>query len=227
MTIKKQIKEIQLLIKNTAESCHRDPKDISLLAVTKSQPASVIREAYNEGLRHFAESYWQEADKKIEELKDLDICWHFIGPIQSNKVASIANAFSWVHSLSREKIALMLAKNRFSHFPPLNVCIQVNLDSEDSKSGVAIDELSYFAQLIQSLPTLKLRGLMAIPKPRSNEEQQFLSLERLKNLFLELNKELHLNMDTLSMGMSDDLKAAIKAGSTMVRVGRAIFGERQ
>ncbi|ARG96719.1 YggS family pyridoxal phosphate-dependent enzyme [Legionella micdadei] len=226
MTIAERVAQIQQLIAATAESCQRSPKEIQLLAVSKGQPAHVIEEAVAAGVYHIGENYLQEAKAKIHALKHLPICWHFIGPIQSNKTQDIAQGFSWVHSVSREKIAQLLAHHRPAHQPELNVCLQVNLDEEGTKSGVSPDQLHELALIVHQLPRLKLRGLMAIPKPQLGEQQQYESLLRLTKLFHQLNQTQGLNMDTLSMGMTDDLVAAIRAGSTMVRIGRAIFGER-
>lgn len=227
MTIAGKFQQIQRLITTTAESCQRSPADIQLMAVSKGQPASAIREAFAAGISSFGESYWQEAQIKIETLTDLAITWHFIGPIQSNKTKGIAENFSWVHSLSREKIGQDLAKYRPNHLPPLNICLQVNLDDEETKSGVPPQGLAKLALELSQLPSLHLRGLMAIPKPLVNEQEQYESLERLPKLLNQLNADLNLSMDTLSMGMSHDLVAAIRAGSTILRIGTAIFGERQ
>jgi pyridoxal phosphate enzyme (YggS family) len=227
MTIADQLQQIQRLITKTAKSCQRSPADIQLLAVSKGQPASAIREAFAAGITNFGESYLQEAQAKIQTLADLPINWHFIGPIQSNKTQGIAQNFNWVHSVSREKIAQDLAKYRPSNLPPLNICLQVNLDDEETKSGISPQGLAKLALDLSQLPSLQLRGLMAIPKPLANEEEQYESLERLPKLLNQLNTKLNLSMDTLSMGMSHDLVAAIRAGSTILRIGTAIFGERQ
>ncbi|MCW0218810.1 MAG: YggS family pyridoxal phosphate-dependent enzyme, partial [Prosthecobacter sp.] len=153
--------------------------------------------------------------------------WHFTGPIQSNKAADIATHFDWVHSVDRLKIAALLSTHRPKDVPPLNVCIQVNLDHEASKSGVSAQDLPELALKVSSLPGLSLRGLMAIPAPSADEEAQYRGFLRLAHLQQQLNQDHHLALDTLSMGMSDDLIPAIRAGSTMVRIGRALFGERQ
>lgn len=225
MTISDRVQHIQQLITNTAKSCQRSPQAIQLLAVSKGQPATAIREAFAAGLTRFGENYLQEAQKKMKTLSDLAISWHFIGPIQGNKTQAIAQNFSWVHSLSREKIARLLAKHRPAHLPPLNVCLQVNLDQEETKSGASPKQLAGLALLVCQLPALQLRGLMAIPKPQSNEQLQYESLLRFTTLFNQLNQEHHLAMDSLSMGMTNDLVAAIRAGSTLLRIGRGIFGE--
>ncbi|WED42348.1 YggS family pyridoxal phosphate-dependent enzyme [Legionella cardiaca] len=225
-TITDRIHTLQSLITSTAKQYHRNPQEIQLLAVSKSHPVQAIQEAYQAGLRHFGENHFQEALQKIQTLETLNICWHFIGPIQSNKAKGIAQHFSWVHSLSREDIASLLNKHRPNHLPPVNVCIQINLDHEESKSGINPEHAQELAALIVKLPRLKLRGLMTIPKPQYHEQQQYESLLRLKNLLNMLNKTMNLSMDTLSMGMSDDLIAAIRAGSTIVRIGQALFGKR-
>lgn len=226
MTIAKRIHNIQQIIIETARKYDRNPDSICLLAISKGQPASAIEEAFAAGLSEFGENYWQEAQEKITRLQHLPLIWHFTGPIQSNKAADIAKQVDWVHSIDREKIARILSQHRPTHLAPLNICIQVNLDSEPGKSGVSADELIPFATMINQLPGLRLRGLMAIPQWHKEEELQYKSLLRLATLFKEANEKLNLQMDTLSMGMSDDLIPAIAAGSTLVRIGRAIFGER-
>lgn len=226
MVIAENINQIQQKIARTAAICQREADTIQVLAVSKGQPASAIREAFAAGLNNFGENYWQEAQTKIQMLADLPVTWHFIGSIQSNKVHDIAPNFSWVHSLDREQIAELLSKYRPAHLSPLNICLQVNLDDEESKSGLSMQQAAKLAQLVKQLPHLSLRGLMAIPKPQLDEQAQYESLLRLSKLFNQLNKELNLGMDTLSMGMSDDFEAAIRAGSTILRIGRAIFGER-
>lgn len=227
MTIVERVKQIQQTIVDTAKRYQRAPNDIQLLAASKGHSVQAIQEAFNAGVDNFGENYLQEAQIKIRALCSLPICWHFIGPIQRNKTKGIAQNFSWVHSVSREDIAELLEKHRPDGLPPLNVCLQVNLDHEESKSGTSPDQVTKLASAISQLPKLKLRGLMTIPILYHEEQQQYESLLRLTNLFNELNNSLNLSMDTLSMGMTDDLIAAIRAGSTMVRIGRAIFGERQ
>lgn len=226
MTIASRLKTIQQQINTTAKAAGRNTQDIHLIGVTKEQPVSAITEAYQAGLREFAENYWQEAKIKIDALTALGITWHFIGPLQSNKTAAIASHFTWVHSVCRTKIADLLASHRPSHLAPLNVCIQVNLDTETSKSGVHPTEIVHLAQHIQSLPQLKLRGLMAIPKPSDTETEQYESLSRLTTLLQHLNNNLAEPLDTLSMGMSHDYIAAVRAGSTLLRIGEALFGPR-
>ncbi|MDP1601909.1 MAG: YggS family pyridoxal phosphate-dependent enzyme [Legionella sp.] len=227
MTMTNSIQTIQKLINDTTEYCQRPSGSVRLLAVSKGQNSEAIREAFEAGITEFGENYWQEAQRKMMDLQDLPITWHFIGPLQSNKTADISKKFNWVHSLDREKIARLLSEHRPSHLPPLNVCIQVNLDEEPSKSGIIAKELPKFVTEIAKLPGLKLRGLMAIPEIRHEKNAQYESLLRLSVLFKETNKLLHDKMDTLSMGMSDDMVPAIEAGSTLLRIGRAIFGERR
>jgi pyridoxal phosphate enzyme (YggS family) len=226
MTIPENILYIQKHI-NTLEIAYQQKQhSVQLLAVSKGQPASAIREAFHAGIRDFGENYWQETEKKITSLSDLPLHWHFIGPIQSNKARMLAKHMSWIHSIDREKIASLLSQHRPASYAPVNICIQVNLDKEISKSGVKPEELIPLIKSINQLPGLRLRGLMAIPHPCKDEEEQYLSLLRLKYLLQDINQQMNLSLDTLSMGMSDDLAAAIRAGSTLVRIGRAIFGER-
>ena len=227
MTIAERLRKIQDIIHNTALQCGRNPHEITLIAVTKGQPIEAIIEAHQAGLTHFGESYWQEAQTKLPALSSLPITWHFIGPIQSNKAEGIANHFDWVHSVGREKIARLLATHHKPELSSLNVCIQVNLDREKSKSGISPEQVYPFLQQLQTLPNIAVRGLMAIPEPLSDPEEQYRSFMRLTTLQDELNRRSEAKLDTLSMGMSDDFVAAIRAGSTMIRVGQAIFGPRQ
>ncbi|VEG92312.1 YggS family pyridoxal phosphate-dependent enzyme [Legionella spiritensis] len=226
MTIADRILLVQQSIIQSAKRQGRNPGDIRLIAVSKGQPATAIQQAFACGLNEFGENYWQEAKSKIDILKKLPIIWHFIGLVQSNKAADIATHFDWVHTVDREKTAAYLARYRPADKPPLNVCIQINLDDEPGKSGIAPAEAQALATFILQCPTLRLRGLMAIPKPHCDEKRQYQSLLRLARLLEQINQQYPVRLDTLSMGMSDDLQAAIRAGSTMVRVGRAIFGER-
>jgi pyridoxal phosphate enzyme (YggS family) len=227
MTISDRLQNIQQRIENAALACGRNPRDITLVGVTKGQPIDALIEAHHAGLTHFAENYWQEAQVKITELSHLPITWHFIGPIQSNKAALIANHVSWVHSVCREKIVSLLAAHRPAHLPPLNVCIQVSLDNEVNKSGVAPEAIYPLLTEIHQYPNLTLKGLMAIPEPRYNQEEQRESFERLSRLLTTINQHSETKLDTLSMGMSDDFVPAIQAGSTLLRIGQAIFGQRQ
>lgn len=209
-------------IQVAAQSCGRKAQTVTLLAVSKTQGAEAIEQAYAAGQRSFGENYLQEALDKIAQLNSLAIEWHFLGPIQSNKTRAIAENFSWVHSLTRENIARRLNTARPAHLPPLNVCIQVNADGEASKAGVSLSEVAALAEHIQQLPRLKLRGLMALPNP-ANPQPAFTAVAQLQQ---QLNQDFAWQLDTLSMGMSDDMDLAIKTGSTLVRVGTAIFGPR-
>ncbi|MDX1551210.1 MAG: YggS family pyridoxal phosphate-dependent enzyme [Marinobacter sp.] len=207
----------------------RKPGAVHLLAVSKKQPADKLRAAYEAGQRAFGESYVQEALDKMEALTDLDtIEWHFIGPVQSNKTRQIAEAFDWVHSVDRLKIAHRLNEQRDSGLPPLNICLQVNINKEDSKSGCALEDLTELADAIEEMPNLSLRGLMAIPDPDQPEAELRSSFRKLANALKKLRQEAPASgpLDTLSMGMSDDLEMAIEEGSTWVRVGTALFGPR-
>jgi len=215
-------------ITKAARAAGRDPSSVRLLAVSKAFPATVIAEAARAGQRAFGENYVQEALAKMDELvdsADQPLEWHFIGPIQSNKTRAIAQAFDWVQSVDRLKIAERLAEQRPANLPPLNVLLQVNVSGEASKAGVAPDQLTQLAAAVAHLPRLRLRGLMAIPAPETDVERQRLAFARTNKLFRQLRAE-GLKVDVLSMGMSDDLEAAIAEGATMVRIGTAIFGAR-
>ncbi|WP_273860892.1 YggS family pyridoxal phosphate-dependent enzyme [Pseudomonas sp. LA5] len=200
----------------------RDPATVGLLAVSKTKPAAALREAAAAGLRDFGENYLQEALDKQPALADLPLVWHFIGPIQSNKTRAIACHFDWVHSVDRLKIAQRLAEQRPSERGPLNICLQVNVSGEASKSGCHPDDLPALAAAVSQLPNLRLRGLMAIPEPTEDPASQRAAFARLRTL----SEALNLGLDTLSMGMSQDLEAAIAEGATWVRVGTALFGAR-
>lgn len=215
-------------IKKAETQYNRPPGSVLLLAVSKQQPIELIQQAAELGLTEFGENYYQEALTKIQQLKHLSqLNWHFIGPIQSNKVKGIAQHFNWVHGISRYSIAKQLNEYRGSQMVPLNVCLQINLESEASKSGISCDDAKLLASQVSLLPHLKLRGLMTIP-PRENDFTiQYQRFQKLYNLLHTLNHELGLKMDTLSMGMSDDLEPAIKAGSNLIRIGTALFGERK
>jgi len=212
-------------VRLAAEKSQRAAGAVTVLAVSKTHPAQAIRAAYQCGLEDFGESYLQEALTKMAELGDLPITWHFIGPIQSNKTRPIAEHFAWVHSVDRSKIARRLSDHRPPGLPPLQVCLQVNISGEQSKSGVSLDELPQLAREVVGMPRLQLRGLMAIPAPSTDLAQQRAAFARLR-LALAPIQALAPGADTLSMGMSDDLEAAIAEGSTMVRVGTDIFGSR-
>ena len=196
-----------------------------LLAVSKTFPAAAIREAHSSGLTAFGESYLQEALGKLDALADLTLEWHFIGPLQSNKTRPLAERFDWVHGVEREKTARRLSEQRPAGLPPLNVCIQVNISGEASKHGVAPEQALDLAQLVASLPGLRLRGFMAIPEAAAGAATLRSRYARLRGL-REQAAATGLAVDTLSMGMSADLEMAIREGSTLVRVGSAIFGER-
>lgn len=203
----------------------RNSGDIALVAVSKTFPASSIRAAYAAGQRDFGENYVQEAIEKIEALSDLPLTWHFIGPIQSNKTRDIAAHFDWVHSVDRLKVAERLSQQRAPKLTPMNVCLQVNVSEEVSKSGLAPAEVLSLAQAVVALPRLKLRGLMAIPEPTDDVGLQRDRFRTIRELAEQL-RQAGMSIDTLSMGMSDDLESAIAEGATMIRVGRALFGER-
>ena len=224
-TISNALQAVRERIARAAVQSGRTPASISLLAVSKTFGPDLVRAALNEGQRAFGESYLQEAVPKITALADLPIEWHFIGPLQSNKTKSIAQTFAWVHGVDRAKIAQRLAEQRGPHLPPLNICLQVNVSGEASKSGVAPPQLTALAREVASLPHIKLRGLMVIPAPTEDVEAQRTAFRQVRVLFEQLNAQ-GFALDTLSMGMSHDLEAAIQEGATIVRIGSAIFGER-
>jgi pyridoxal phosphate enzyme (YggS family) len=225
-TIAENIAKVGARIRAAAQASKRDSHTIGLLAVSKTKPANAVRQAFAAGLRDFGENYLQEALEKQRDLADLDLIWHFIGPIQSNKTKAIAEHFNWVHSVDRLKIAQRLSEQRPAHLPTLNICLQVNVSDEASKAGCAAIELPDLVAAIAQLPGLKLRGLMAIPEPTDDPQQQNAAFARLRELLEQLNAQLNLSLDTLSMGMSDDLEAAVNQGSTWVRIGSALFGAR-
>ena len=221
-TIADNIAQVSSRIHAAALAAKRDEDSVQLLAVSKTKPAEALREAYAAGLRDFGENYLQEALSKQLELADLPLIWHFIGPIQSNKTRAIAEHFAWVHSVDRLKIAQRLSEQRPAELPPLNICIQVNVSGEASKSGCTPADLPALANAISELPRIKLRGLMAIPEPtedRAAQDAAFAAVQRLQ-------ASLNLPLDTLSMGMSHDLESAIAQGATWVRIGTALFGAR-
>jgi hypothetical protein len=224
-TIADNIAQINTRIEAAKKTAGRLSGIVQLIAVSKTRSANEVRKAFEAGLRNFGENYLQEALDKQAQLQDLAITWHFIGPIQSNKAAAIAQHFDWVHSIDRLKIAQRMNDQRPGHLTPLNICLQVNISNESTKSGVGLDELTDLAETVAALPHLKLRGLMAIPSPRQNETQLRADFRKLHSTLVDLNAQGFL-LDTLSMGMSNDLECAIMEGATMVRIGTAIFGKR-
>ena len=223
--IEKNLGDIRARIDAAASASERDPGSVLLLAVSKKKPVEDIREAFRCGQKAFGENYLQEALQKMQQLQDLDISWHFIGAIQSNKTRSIAEAFDWAHCIDRAKIARRLSEQRPPQLGPLNVCIQVNIDHESSKAGIDLAELPELAQAIAPLPGIRLRGLMSIPEARADVEGQRRAFAQLAAAMQELRQQ-GIDCDTLSMGMTGDMEAAITEGSTIVRIGTAIFGER-
>lgn len=223
--IASNLQAVRRAIARAATQAQRGADEVTLLAVSKTFPASAVREAHAAGQRAFGESYVQEALDKIAALEGEGIEWHFIGPIQSNKTRAIAENFAWVHGIDRLKIAERLSAQRPEGLPPLQVCIQVNVSSENSKSGVALSEAAELARQVATLPRLTLRGLMAIPAPAADMAAQREPFARLHALMQQLRTS-GLHLDTLSMGMSQDMEAAILEGATIVRVGSAIFGQR-
>ncbi|WP_415895552.1 YggS family pyridoxal phosphate-dependent enzyme [Neptuniibacter sp. PT34_22] len=223
--IAENLKKVRSEIESSASNNSRYASDITLLAVSKTRPTDDIRIAANEGQVHFGENYLQESLNKIDELKELKLCWHFIGPLQSNKTRAVAENFDWLHTLDRLKIAKRLSEQRPTELEPLNVCIQVNISNEESKSGCLPDELTTLVDEISKLPNICIRGLMAIPKATQDPKEQKAAFAKMKALQLELQTK-HPQLDTLSMGMSGDMDTAIAEGSTIVRIGTAIFGPR-
>jgi len=222
IAIKDNLAAVELQISSACQLADRNADEVTLLAVSKTKPIEMLEQAYNAGQRNFGESYVQEAVEKITALQDKsDITWHFIGPIQSNKTKLIANHFSWVHSIDRIKVAKRLNEHRSGQDTPLNICLQVNISGEISKSGVLPQDLPALLAAVESCDNLCLRGLMAIPE-KNAAQASFIDMQ---TLFIALKKH-YPTMDTLSMGMSADLPMAINAGSTMVRIGSAIFGAR-
>ncbi len=227
--ISRNLQAVHDRIATAARVAQRDADEIRLLTVSKTFGADAVLEAAQAGQKAFGENYLQEALDKMTLLRslhpDLQLEWHFIGPIQSNKTRPIAEHFDWVHSVERAKTAQRLSDQRPNHLPPLNVCLQINISGESSKSGATLDQAPELAHAVARMPHLKLRGLMAIPGPADDFEQQRIPFRRLRQLFDELRAQ-GLAIDTLSMGMSADMEAAISEGSTLVRLGTAIFGKR-
>ena len=226
-SIGSNLQEVRQRIETTCEHAGRDAKEVTLLAVSKTFEPEAVREAHAAGQRAFGENYVQEALEKITTLADLraHLEWHLIGPLQSNKTRPVAEAFDWVHTVDRLKIAQRLAEQRPAWLPPLRVCLQVNVSGEASKSGIEPAELPALARAVAALPRLSLRGLMSIPEPAADPVAQRIPHRALRELLAALNAD-GLGLDTLSMGMSADLEAAIAEGATLVRVGTAIFGGR-
>lgn len=225
-TISERMQAILERITKTAQETGRDPESVHLLAVGKAHPAAALREAFEAGQQVFGESYLQEALDKMGALADLPLEWHFIGPVQSNKTRLIAEHFNWVHGVDRLKIAQRLSEARPPELPLLNICVQVNVSDESSKSGCPPQEASILAHAVATLPRLRLRGLMAIPAPDPDIANQRWQFRMLRELYDALRSD-GMMLDTLSMGMSDDFPAAIAEGATIVRIGSAIFGPRQ
>ena len=215
------LQAVQGRIARAAAAAGRDPRSVTLLAVSKTHPAALLEEALAAGQRAFGENYVQEAVEKMDALPGTPIEWHLVGPLQSNKTRLVAARFAWVHTVESEKIARRLSEQRTAGLAPLNVLIQVNVSGEGSKSGVAPEDVFSLAKTISTLPRLKLRGLMAIPEPGAGVDRY----REMKHLYEKLKNEF--GFDTLSVGMSDDMEAAIAEGSTMVRIGTAIFGARE
>lgn len=211
-------------MRRAEQAAGRPEGSVHLIAVSKTQPIEALMAAYQCGQRDFGENYLQEALTKQDRLAHFDIAWHFIGPIQSNKTRPIAARFDWVHSVDRLKIAERLSEQRPADLPPLNICIQVNVSEEASKSGVSLEALPGLLAAVAKLPRLRLRGLMAIPEPSADPERQRQAFRVLREAFDGL---ADYGLDTLSMGMSDDLEAAAQEGTTVVRVGTAVFGPRR
>ena len=224
-SIESNLQVVRARIAAVARAAGRDPGAITLLAVSKTFAADAVRAAHGAGQREFGENYVQEGVEKTAALRALPLIWHFIGPIQSNKTRLIAEHFDWVHSVAREKIAERLSQARPEQLAPLEICLQVNVSGEASKSGVAPEEVRALAETVRALPRLRLRGLMAVPEPSDNVDLQRGRFRSLRLLQEELNGA-GFGLDTLSMGMSQDLEAAVMEGATIVRVGTAIFGER-
>jgi len=223
--IEQNIAKVRQRIRAACAACGRDEASVTLLGVSKTHPAQDIREAVTAGLSDIGENYLQEALAKQSELSELPIRWYFIGPIQSNKTRAIAENFDWVLSVDRLKIAQRLSEQRPEQLPPLSVCLQVNISREASKSGCDPDELAALAQAVRELPRLRLRGLMAIPQPDAGPDEQRREFDAMRAALTGLRQRWP-DLDTLSIGMSADFEAAIKAGATLVRIGTDIFGAR-
>jgi len=224
-TLTERLKQIRAQITKAESRYQRPAGAVKLLAVSKTRPIADIEEVFAAGQTDLGESYLQDALPKIAALTDKTICWHFIGPIQSNKTRAIAEHFHWAHSVDRLKIAQRLSEQRPEHLPPLNICLQVNVSHDPAKAGIKTAEALSLASAIHTLPGIKLRGLMTLPAQATDFEQQRLPFHALRTLFDNIQQQ-GIELDTLSMGMSGDMEAAIAEGATMVRIGTAIFGPR-
>ncbi|WP_272690242.1 YggS family pyridoxal phosphate-dependent enzyme [Providencia sp. PROV152] len=226
MTIQSNISDVKARIERAAAECHRSSQDITLLAVSKTKPCDAILAAIEAGQRQFGENYVQEGVEKIQFFADRqDLVWHFIGPLQSNKSRLVAEHFDWLHTLDRQKIAQRLNDQRPSTKAPLNVLIQINISDENSKSGIKLEQLADLAKQVSQMPNLVFRGLMTIPAPETDYQRQCEAFRKMEQAYKQL--QIHYpSVDTLSMGMTDDMTAAIHCGSTLVRIGTAIFGAR-
>ena len=225
VTISNKIKKLNLEINEICRNFGKEVNEITILAASKSQSIEKIEEAFNGGIRNFGENYLQEAEPKIDSLYK-EVIWHFIGAIQTRKAKRIAEIFDWVHTVDSLKLAKKLNDSRPESQEPLKVCVQLNIDEEDSKAGIKVHELETFLSEVSSLKNLDVKGLMVIPKPRNSLEEQHSIFKEIKEIFDSLNQK-GINMDTLSMGMSSDYGPAIKEGSTIVRIGTGIFGLRK
>lgn len=225
VTISNKIKKLNLEINEICRNFGKEVNEITILAASKSQSIEKIEEAFNGGIRNFGENYLQEAEPKIDSLNK-EVIWHFIGAIQTRKAKRIAEIFDWVHTVDSLKLAKKLNDSRPELQEPLKVCVQLNIDEEDSKAGIKVHELETFLSEVSSLKNLDVKGLMVIPKPRNSLEEQHSIFKEIKEIFDSLNQK-GINMDTLSMGMSSDYGPAIKEGSTIVRIGTGIFGLRK
>jgi len=226
MDIAENVKKVEQQIRSACAEAGRDYSSVTVIAVSKGQPLQVIHDAVAERLSNFGENYVSEAVTKIDSYTGQPICWHFLGPLQSNKTAAVATHFAWVHSLDRLKVAQRLSAQRPANLPPLNVCVQVNIDNENTKSGVSEIKVPYLIEMISRLPHMTVRGLMAIPSPDNSDDERVRSFARMRQLF-DRQRENWPHLDTLSMGMSKDFGLAIREGATMIRIGTNIFGARQ
>jgi PLP dependent protein len=223
--IAQQLIRVRQSLRAAEKKYQRAENSVKLLAVSKTRSVAEILQAIEQGQYDFGENYLQEAKSKLSTLQDESICWHFIGPLQSNKARIVAENFGWIHSVDRNKIAQRLSDLRPLHLPALNVCIQLNISEEATKSGTSTDELITLAKKISSLPRIKLRGLMALPAPTNDFSEQREGFRHLRKIYNEL-QNAGFDIDTLSMGTTNDMEAAVAEGSTIVRIGTALFGPR-